>query len=83
MEPFDYNDRIGSADAMAEAMAAAMAAKAEADAADGVGMLPPRLSLAMAYVPYQTFENLYDGADALGCGTLFRSLDLPFYGSKH
>ena len=43
---------------------------------------PPRVSLAMMYVPYQRFENLYDPEKALEQGTLFAELDLPFYGSK-
>ena len=36
--------------------------------------------LAMAYVPRQSFENLYDPADALECGTLFKDLCLSFGG---
>jgi hypothetical protein len=42
---------------------------------------PPKVSLAMSYVPYQRFENLYDEGKALSRGTLFACLDLPFYGS--
>ncbi len=43
---------------------------------------PSRVSLAMMYVPYQRFENLYEPEKALERGTLFADLDLPFYGSK-
>ena len=42
---------------------------------------PPKVSLAMSYVPYQRFESLYDEGKALSRGTLFACLDLPFYGS--
>ena len=38
--------------------------------------------LAMAYVPYQSFEELHEPARALECGTLFKELYLPFYGQK-
>ncbi len=37
-------------------------------------------SLAMAYVPMQQFRNLYDQDDAFQVGTIFKELDLPFYG---
>lgn len=43
---------------------------------------PPHVSLAMMYVPYQRFENLYDAEKALESGTLFADLNLPFYGGK-
>lgn len=43
---------------------------------------PPHISLAMMYVPFQRFENLYEPEKALSRGTLFADLDLPFYGSK-
>lgn len=38
--------------------------------------------LAMAYVPYQKFENLNEPCKALEQGTLFRELYMPFYGQK-
>ena len=38
------------------------------------------LPLAMAYVPVQKWEKLYDPAAALERGTLFCRLDLPFVG---
>lgn len=43
---------------------------------------PPRVSLAMMYVPYQRFEKLYPDEKALERGTLFEELDMPFYGGK-
>ena len=36
--------------------------------------------LAIVYSPYQPFENLYDEETALCRGTLFKDIDLPFYG---
>ena len=46
--------------------------------------LPPLtgLSLAMAYVPYQNFDDLNDSPKALECGTLFRELYMPFTGQR-
>jgi hypothetical protein len=38
--------------------------------------------LAMAYVPYQKFEDLNEPCKALEQGTLFRALYMPFYGQK-
>ena len=40
------------------------------------------LSLAMAYVPFQDFVDLYEPDEALSQGTLFRELDKPFYGQR-
>ena len=39
--------------------------------------------LAMAYVPYQEFEDLYADDEALYNGTLFRKLNLPFVGRRN
>lgn len=36
--------------------------------------------LAMAYVPMQPWEKIYDPAEGLQAGTIFPSLDLPFLG---
>ena len=36
-------------------------------------------ALAMAYVPWQEWENLYEEEAALARGTLFEALDLPWY----
>ncbi|MBO4354282.1 MAG: spore coat associated protein CotJA [Clostridia bacterium] len=41
---------------------------------DGVDGMP----LAMAYVPKQSFVNLYSPSDALANGTLFGDLNLPY-----
>ncbi len=37
-------------------------------------------SLAMAYIPVQQFKELYEPDYALEVGTLFKELDMPFYG---
>lgn len=34
----------------------------------------------MAYVPIQTWDNIYDMNEALARGTQFRDLDKPFFG---
>ena len=36
--------------------------------------------LAMAYVPNQIWQELYDAAEGFPKGTIFRQLDLPFEG---
>ena len=38
------------------------------------------LSLAMAYVPPQEFEDVYDADVAISRGTIFAKLDFPFMG---
>lgn len=38
--------------------------------------------LAALYMPLQQYDDLYDEETALRRGTLFRALDLPFYGGK-
>ncbi len=40
------------------------------------------ISYAMAYVPYQTWEKLYDPAIGLERGTAFPCLDKPFIGEE-
>ena len=37
-------------------------------------------SLAMAYVPWQTWRDLYDTEKGFHCGTIFQELNLPFLG---
>ena len=37
-------------------------------------------TIAMAYVPWQQFRNLYDLEQALQVGTIFAELDKPFTG---
>ena len=37
-------------------------------------------SLAMAYVPWQTWRDLYDTEKGFHCGTIFKELNLPFLG---
>ncbi len=41
-----------------------------------------QLPLAMAYVPFQRWECLYEPYRALQRGTVFPSLDLPFCGRE-
>lgn len=38
--------------------------------------------LAMAYVPWQPFENVMDGGCGLKQGTIFEDLIFPFVGSQ-
>jgi len=37
-----------------------------------------KLPIAMAYVPWQVWDETYDAARALCRGTIFPQLDLPF-----
>ena len=46
------------------------------------GVFPARLTLAMAYVPYQCWEEPMTAADALKAGTVFPSLEKPFLMGK-
>ncbi len=39
-------------------------------------------SLAMAYIPNQTWGELYELCTGFQKGTIFQSLDFPFYGGK-
>lgn len=40
-------------------------------------------SLAMAYVPWQKFEKIFDNLEkAYTSGTIFQDLDLPFTGRR-
>lgn len=36
--------------------------------------------LAMAYVPWQTWRDIYNVEKALQCGTIFEELNKPFLG---
>lgn len=47
-----------------------------------VGAFPQQTPIAMAYVPYQTWETPYETDTALQRGTIFRSLDKPFIGEE-
>lgn len=38
------------------------------------------MPLAMAYVPWQTWQNIYDAEKGFCSGTIFQDLDLPFRG---
>ena len=46
--------------------------------AEPQGVFPARLSLAMSYVPYQTWEEPLTPKDALCAGSVFSSLVMPF-----
>lgn len=36
--------------------------------------------LAMAYVPWQTWTDIYEAEKGFHCGTIFQELNLPFNG---
>ena len=40
------------------------------------------LPLAMAYVPWQKWQNIYKPENALCAGTIFQELDLAFLGRR-
>lgn len=42
-----------------------------------------RKPIAMAYVPWQEWQNVYDPKRALSRGTIFAELDLPFTGQPN
>lgn len=44
------------------------------------GSMPENPSLAMAYVPFQELNEIYEPEAALNAGTLFPALDKPFMG---
>lgn len=46
------------------------------------GRFHENMPLAMAYVPYQSWEETYAENTALAKGTIFPSLDLPFLGRE-
>ena len=46
------------------------------------GVFPAKLYLAMAYVPYQSWEEILPESDALCAGTVFPSLVKPFMMGK-
>jgi hypothetical protein len=46
------------------------------------GVFPSQLTLAMAYVPYQSWEEPLPDAQALEAGTVFPSLVKPFMPEK-
>lgn len=41
-------------------------------------VLPKNISLAMAYVPFQQWDDVYTDDEAFNRGTLFPALDFPF-----
>ena len=46
------------------------------------GRFPEETPLAMAYVPFQSWEDTYAENVALARGTIFPSLDMPFLGKE-
>ena len=42
----------------------------------------PGKTLAMAYVPWQSWRNLYAVCEGFSTGTIFKELDLEFYGRR-
>lgn len=42
----------------------------------------PGKALAMAYVPWQSWKNLYEICEGFSKGTIFKELDLDFYGRR-
>lgn len=40
------------------------------------------MPIAMAYVPWQHFDTVYEVDKALGCGTIFPELYKPFLGKR-
>ena len=53
-----------------------------ADAACNKETTLSKLSIAMAYVPWQDYENIYTQPQALRNGTLFAELNLDFAGRR-
>ena len=45
---------------------------------DSVSRFPAKTPIAMAYVPFQEWGDVYDDDEAISCGTLFPDLKLPF-----
>lgn len=43
-------------------------------------VFPNDMPLAMAYVPWQTWQNIYDAEKGFCNGTIFQELNLPFKG---
>ena len=40
-----------------------------------------KMPLAMAYIPMQEWQNIYENGKAIMRGTIFEELDLPFKGA--
>lgn len=43
---------------------------------------PPETPVGMAYIPWQTMEDVYDPEAGLSAGTIFPDLDKPWFGSR-
>lgn len=40
------------------------------------------MPLAMAYVPWQEWQNIYEAEKGFHCGTIFEELNMPFNGIR-
>lgn len=49
---------------------------------DDMTAFPAQVSVGMAYVPYQVWQNVYDPQVAIERGTIFEELDKPFIGER-
>lgn len=49
---------------------------------DNMPRFPENTPLAMAYVPFQTWDCIYDENTAFCQGTVFPQLDFPFCGEE-
>lgn len=45
-------------------------------------VLPADMPIGMLYVPYQTWQKIYDPQIGLARGTVFEELDKPFIGER-
>ena len=41
---------------------------------------PCNMPIAMAYVPWQIWRDIYDAEKGFACGTIFQELNKPFLG---
>lgn len=48
----------------------------------GISPAMTREPVAMAYVPWQYFHEVYEPDQALRCGTIFPELNKPFLGKR-
>lgn len=50
--------------------------------AEPKGVFPAYTPIGMCYVPMQKWDDLYDEAEGLERGTIFKALDKPFTGER-
>lgn len=73
-----FRDFLNVEDDLPESFEAAARPKADRCDLSAVDGLP----LGMTYAPMQVFRKIYTPEEALGKGTLFCELDLPFRGGQ-